>query len=412
MLDSLQRYRRAWRQGCPESRPTLTAMEYLQRQIRLWLGKNLDSPPEMPPGLARLFLREEERQSPYRNGWGVWEAPASENYQRGTLWQAEVDRWLREQRAQLSQAGHLLEPLWPQGKPFAMYLSHDIDKVANPQTYEQILRVTENRWKPKARIWFRNLKGRYPSHPDLEDTIELSLGIESERGVVSSWFFTDYPVRKDVEWDCVYVPDDRCRYQGQPTTVKAVMQDLARRGHDVGLHGSYWSAREPGMLQEQRQSIERRTGLAIRTTRQHWLHFDLDVTPKLQAQAGLVVDGTFGFNRHVGFRAGTSLPFFWPDLDLLEVPLILQDVALFSPSGLELDLTLSKKVCAQIVDEVASVGGCAGVLLHPEQFPLVPWLAEWYGDLISSALEKGAWVTSLAQINDWWRERAARILGA
>jgi hypothetical protein len=385
---------------------------YLKDQTCLWLGAKLAEPPELPADLARLFLRSEERESSYRNGWKVWEAPASDNYHRGKLWVAEVDRWLAQERASLLGAGHSLEPLWPEGKPFAMYLSHDIDKVANPQTYQQVLRATEDRFKHRTKVWFRNLKGRYPAAPDVKDTMETALDIESKHGVVSSWFFTDYPVSPSEEFDCVYVPDDPCRYQGKVTTIKAMMIDLAKRGHDVGLHGSYHSARCSGMLKKQRQSLELATGLEIRSTRQHWLHFDIDLTPRLQSEAGIEVDGTFGFNRHLGFRAGTSLPFFWSGLDLLEVPLVLQDVAIFSPAAMELDLTLANAVCAQIVDEVASVGGCVGVLLHPEQFPLINGLASWYDTLIATALRKGAWVTSLAGINTWWRERAQRVLGA
>lgn len=387
-------------------------MEYLEQQIRLWLGQNLPHPPAMPAELARLFLRQEEKESTYRNGWRVWEAPASDNYHRGKLWVAEVDRWLAEQRKRLLELSSPLEPLWPEGKPFAMYLSHDIDKVANSQTYQQVLRATEDRGRLKRKVWFRNLKGRYPAAPDVADTIEVALEIERKNGVVSSWFFTVYPVSRSEEFDCVYVPDDPCRYRGEVTTIKSMMADLAAQGHDVGLHGSYWSAREPGMLKAQRELLEQATGLPIHTTRQHWLHFDIDVTPRLQAQAGITVDGTFGFNRHLGFRAGTSLPFFWPELDLLEVPLVIQDVAVFSPAAMELDLALADRVCAQIVDEVAAVGGCVGVLLHPEQFPLIPDLAAWYDRLIARALEKGGWVTSLAGIERWWRARAQRILGA
>ena len=103
------------------------------------------------------------------------------------------------------------------------------------------------------------------------------------------------------------------------------------------------------------------------------------------------------------------MPFFWPGLDLLEVPLVIQDVAVFSPAAMELDLAMANKVCDQLVDEVASVQGCVGTLLHPEQFPLIRDLDRWYDQLISNALAKGGWVTSLAEINEWWRARAERI---
>ena len=89
-------------------------MGYLEDHICLCLGKRLESPPQMPPELLRLFTRAEERESSYRNGWRVWEAPASENYHRGTLWIAEVDRWLATERAKLQEAGHQLQ-LHPRG---------------------------------------------------------------------------------------------------------------------------------------------------------------------------------------------------------------------------------------------------------------------------------------------------------
>ena len=65
---------------------------------------------------------------------------------------------------------------------------------------------------------------------------------------------------------------------------------------------------QPGALAAERAALERATGLEIGTTRQHLLHWDVRRTPRLQEAAGLRVDSSLGFNRGVGFRAGTSLP--------------------------------------------------------------------------------------------------------
>src|SRR5439155_19917609 len=123
-------------------------------------------------------------------------------------------------------------------------------------------------------------------------------------------------------------------FRGERIRVADMMRTLHEEGFDVGLHGSYNSAVVPGRLVQEKQALEQAIGAAVTTTRQHFIHWDVRTTPRLQAEAGFTADSTLGFNRNVGYRTGTSLPVRWLDLergepfDLLELPLVVHDGAL------------------------------------------------------------------------------------
>ena len=137
------------------------------------------------------------------------------------------------------------------------------------------------------------------------------------------------------------------------------MNEVAQAGFDVGLHGSSASATDARLLSAQRAVLEDAIGGEVQTIRQHWLHWDVRATPAAQAAAGFSADSTLGFNRNVGFRAGTSFPFFLstPDpfdaVDVLEVPLIAQEAALFGAHALGLDESSAREAVQTLVDRVA-----------------------------------------------------------
>jgi hypothetical protein len=151
----------------------------------------------------------------------------------------------------------------------------------------------------------------------------------------------------------------------------------------------------------------------VRTTRQHFLHWDVRWTPQLQEAAGLRADSSLGFNRSVGFRAGTSLPFRHHDLvsartlDVVEVPLVVQDAALLGPIA----VGGGREQVEELLEEVGAVGGLLTLVFHPDKLARPEWLSlyEWTLDRVA---ESGAWVTSVAGLDEWWRDRERAILGA
>ena len=62
-----------------------------------------------------------------------------------------------------------------------------------------------------------------------------------------------------------------------------------------------------------------------------------------------------------------------------------------------------------LFEEVADVGGAITLVFHPDKLVRPEWrsLYEW---ALDHAVESGAWVTSVAGLDEWWRDRERSIL--
>ena len=422
---------------------------YLRKTLHLWLGLHSNSPcqlPKMPDVLERLFLRIEEVESSQRDRWGSWEHCYSDNYWRGRLWYPEVDEWTHNLRCKLRKENVELQPLWPDDKPFAVCLTHDIDFLGNSLSAEHSERKRQLS-VPNGNIssLLKSLLSRYTKpetaggHRAADTSIRSILGalkfklertlrkpsvnmftldecykIEKDLGLVASYFFSVYPLENGARHGNVYQFDDLCMFLGREEKVSSILKSLHNEGFDVGLHGSFYSARHGHLLNDQKCVLEETLRAPVTTTRQHWLNWDITKTPHLQSEAGFKADSTLGFNRNIGFRAGTSLPFYTYDQSqqeettLLQVPLIIQDNGLRAHDALELGEELAMKAIRLFVERIASTCGCLTLLFHNHGFS-EPELQRIYRNTLTHCLESNAWVTSLRSIADWWEERAKRL---
>jgi len=403
---------------------------HLDEFVRTVTGLPASSPepvPQLPHELARLLLRAEEYEVAHRDQWGNWEYAFGDNFRRGRLWEPEVDVWIAKRRRELGSRT-ALQPLWPNGGDFSICLTHDVDLVSEAVTPLQALRSARTAWPETgasrvervegvARAGVRTaraLGGRLAFAPRA-DSLERCIAIEREYEVTASYFFTVFPGAGASRFDCVYAPEDACRFRGRRQTIAEVLQTISAEGFDVGLHGSYHSSSDDGLLAREKRALESATGLALTTTRQHFLRWDIRRTPRLQVSAGFSADATLGFNRNLGFRSGTAFPSRHFDLDrsqrldLLLVPLSIHDTPLIRSDGLELDLTLACSAVRAVVDAVAATGGVVTFLFHPNNLAL-PGIEELFRWTISYGLERRAWFASLREVNQWWREREVRLL--
>ena len=109
-----------------------------------------------------------------------------------------------------------------------------------------------------------------------------------------------------------------------------MIREIDRRGWEIGLHPSWYSFDDVDEMKAQKESLEEVVGHEVVSVRQHFLHYDIRVTPRTQELAGFRYDSTLGFNDNVGFRFGTCHPWKVYDteqqttLSLVEIPLIVQ----------------------------------------------------------------------------------------
>lgn len=382
------------------------ARAHVDASTRAWVGRDV---PPMPDALAHRLLRTEEYEQPHRDQWGNWEFAFCRAYREGRLWEPDVDRWLLEHTDGT--------PRWPDGRPFAICLSHDVDLVSDAVTPRQALRSMRLSLLGSGAVRFARpaVRAARAVHNGISPTpaaeaLERCVELERKHGVTASYFFTVYPGGEGHRYDCTYDFGDPCRFGGTRVTVAEVARTLDREGFEVGLHGSYNSAFARERLSSEKQALEQATGLPVTSVRQHFLHWDARATPRIHSHAGISADSTLGFNRNIGFRAGTSLPFRWFDvqadtsLDLVELPMLAGDVALFRFDALELGLQLAEETLFALIDRIAEVGGVATLVFHPNNLEHGDQ-EELFRRTIEYGMERDAWFASVRDLDTWFRGR-------
>mgnify|MGYP000722399557 CR=1 FL=1 len=376
----------------------------------------------------RHLSRADELFKPRRTGerldWRVSDLGADE---RSQLEVPHLDQLVHEFRSRLPRRGDQIRPCWPENRPFAVCLTHDMDHVTSfvaRERWRELGRMRRNsaRVGMQAAALGRALRGtvadwarrRLLNCRDRYADVGVWLKLEADSGFKSSLFFFAETVHPWKPGDCNYGFGDRVVFEGCSATVATMMREIAGRGWDVGVHGSIASATEPGVLLLQKREIESIIDQPVLTTRQHYLQYDPCVTPALQAGAGLVADGTQGFNDTIGFRAGTSFPYRAWDwqghsvLPLWEVPLHIQDGPLFRKFG-EAEKCLAS--CTQCFNHVARVGGCVGLLFHPNHLATDFGLGV-YRELLRELQLRKAFGGSLRDVATSWHAHVSKVCAA
>ena len=316
------------------------------------------------------------------------------------------------------------KPAWPDDKSFAVCLTHDVDEVSM-FSYRQILRGIQ---RPP-----RNPRQRYPNirkafgfglntirimknafSKDPLHCYERWLEIEEAYNAKSTFFI--WPGWKNVTKhhysDSTYELDDRIIFDGQNCSVTEMIREIHRLGWEIGLHPSWYAFNDVDELKRQKGALESAAGSSIHSVRQHYLHYDIRNTPRAHSEAGFKYDSTLGFNDNIGFRFGTCYPWNLYDLKaeeqlpIVEIPLIIQDVAMLSPGkGLRLNLEMALNYIILLADRVKDVGGVLTLLWHSDQI-----INSEYVKVYTKSLEylerQNCWITTVAEIGDWWTERS------
>jgi len=310
-------------------------------------------------------------------------------------------------------------PEWPEGKPFVVCLTHDVDAVSSSSIKQFLRRCSHSMNHFRRRTdrkaikmlalnlmniakAIKNLSTKDPLH-----CYEKWLDVERKVGAKSTFFFLPDKVSKAHWTDGAYRYSDVVVFDGQKCAVAEMMREINRQGWEVGLHASWYAFNDADELKYQKEQIENVLGHSIESIRQHYLHYDIRVTPRAHAEAEFKYDSTLGFNNNIGFRFGTSYPWHLYDLekdeyvDILEIPLIIQDGAMLKAKGLGLDTDTAYSYIVQIAKEVEKAGGVLTLLWHSNNI-----IHQSYWNLYLRILEylkkRNAWFGSMQEVGNWW----------
>jgi len=300
-------------------------------------------------------------------------------------------------------------PEWPNGREYAVVLSHDVDFIPANQ-----LDIIKQGVKTLGRHLIRErspvdairagvglskaiVSGRDP-YGCLPEMIarEKALGVQASYQVAVGH---RHPV--DVNY---LIEDDRTR---------EYLRVITQNDFELCLHGSYRSTENPEWYAEEVELLGNRLGRPI-GSRQHFLSFDYDALFDIQEKSGIRFDMSMGFPDRIGPRSGFSFPYFpWNieqdrPYDVLQISLFLMDVTLRSYMHLGADDAWG--AISGSLDALRRKRGGVSVVWHPIVFGNArdPGYGDLFWQLVDRVTSTGGLATDGRTINDFWRRRAAR----
>ena len=311
-----------------------------------------------------------------------------------------LDKFNRHLYAQLGKA-HVLEPLvsqylcnnglsvkFPDGKKFALCLTHDIDVLYTNQGALQQLRTGI-----KNVITF-NIKGVKKSITKaLRKTIEPDYHIHNilnagkKYNAKSSFYFLSLT---QGEHDFNYDPKE----------IKEIFELIKNNDGEIGLHGGHMAYNDPAKIESEKTLLEYAANKKVNGYRNHYLKFQTPATWEYLNDAGFIYDTTFGYADNAGFRNGMCHPFQPYSLtrncflDIIELPLVIMDVTLWR--YMKLNQAQQYALCTALIDTVAECNGVLTLLWHNTQ--MCGYEGELYGRILEYANAKNAWMTSAIEI--------------
>lgn len=186
------------------------------------------------------------------------------------------------------------------------------------------------------------------------------------------------------------------------------VQDWAARlldaGCEVGVHGiDAWRSIDKG--RDELARISAVTGQEHLGIRMHWLLRNAG-TAAILDHSGYLYDSTIGYNDTIGYHAGTG-QVFRPlgARTLLELPMHIQDGALFYPQKLDLSESEAENRCERLIENARRFGGVLTVLWHDRSHGPERYWGDFYVRLVDALRSSNAWFGTGSQVVRWFGRR-------
>jgi hypothetical protein len=332
-----------------------------------------------------------------------------------------LDLHIKMLREWILEAGiPLLEiPPAPSGHAFSVSLTHDIDFIGirnhkfDHSMWGFVYRATAGSFRNfcRGRTSVRRVLQNWSAVASLpfvyagwvKDFWEpFEWYLEVEKGVPATYFLIPFKRRSGEK-----VPGPRASLRAAAYDVGDLSHwtaILLNRGCELGVHGiDAWHS--PKKAREELAKIASVTGNPETGIRMHWLLRN-ENTPLTLEQAGYAYDSTVGYNETIGYRAGTGQVFRPLGAQtILELPLHIQDGALFYPQKLDLIDSEARKRCQSMIDNANENGGVLTVLWHDRSHGPERFWGSFYMSLVQELKATNAWFATGAQLVGWFRKR-------
>lgn len=406
----------------PKSMPTLPLSRYENLPIVYTDNSSLEASVTKSPNLIEtkidiiassffMVSRYEEVVLDVRDQHDRFPASASLAFKEGFLDRPIVNEyidllwdWIKFLHPDLQR-----HPLWPNGKEFAVCLTHDVDNTRR-YCFPNIIRlagsmiIRQRRFLTALAMFFDYGRVLAGLKKDPFDTFDYFLETEAKDGIVPSFYFMA---------GGNHVPFDE-----RDTLEKSRVADLAlrlkSRGCEIGLHPSFDTYNSPEMMAAEKAMLDRIFGGSHYGCRQHYLRFRVPQTWHIQEQLGFLYDTSMAFADHVGFRCGYCLPFRPFDLlqnrvlGLWELPLTVMETSLRSKNYQHLMSEEGYKYIVSLIETVKKHSGLFILLWHNSTLNKYSEWAGWkdiYEGVVKYIEQEKPLVTSAEHIVRLWQDK-------
>lgn len=330
-----------------------------------------ECPVDLLASVLLTLSRFEELQSDKRDMHGRFLATQSVALKHDFLHRPIVD----EYGLALQQVIQSLLPGWqPVERRLMVKLSHDIDEIGFPRHMSNSLGHTFKRRKPSATL--RDVIGPiFGLRPSLLEAVLRLAELSKRHGMVSALYWKS---SGQTAWDS--------GYDLAMKPVREVLSCLRNAGMELGVHPGYDTFGGSRRLADEVGRIREVIGESLVGGRQHFLRWH-PCTWCDWEKLGLAYDSTVGFSDHIGFRAGTCVPYRpWSlelnrEIALLEIPLLAMDVTLAYYMRLSPERSLA--LLLQCAERCKLVGGVFTLLWHNRSL-LDPNYGDTYQKVLSA----------------------------
>lgn len=178
-------------------------------------------------------------------------------------------------------------------------------------------------WSYRHKGWWRNTGGLLRSFArgkwrEIRERASVLAGRQKDPYDAYGWMNQLHQRYNLKPYYFFLVPDKNSRYDKNISPRKKEMRQLiydhAIR-YPAGVHPSWRSGDEDGLLKKEIDTLSAITGSAILSSRQHYIRFTLPATFRKLIDNGIRFDFSMGYGSINGFRASVASPFYWYDLE-------------------------------------------------------------------------------------------------
>jgi hypothetical protein len=321
-------------------------------------GENSALPFDVFAASFYLLSRYEEYLPHFKDRFQRFPAKESLAYQSGFLKIPVIEYWLKELVSVIQSKFPSFNP--PQ-RQFKFINTIDVD---NAYCYLEkgVVRSFGSSVRSILNFDFEDVVKRFKvligKEKDPYDTFDYLLDLQKKYQFESIYFF----LLADYGYNDKNITVTSKKFQ---SLVKS-MSDYVK----VGIHPSWASNTHSSKLSKEIKRLEGMVNREVVRSRQHFLKLDLPLTYRRLIDLGIREDYTMGYASQVGFRAGTSLPFYFYDLDMeTQTQLLVHPFAVMDGTlneYMELPVDDAQYLVKELMDRVKDVNGTFISLWHNE----------------------------------------------